>query len=314
MKSKALIISLKGKKLSKKEEILLSKEKPWGVILFKRNLKSLKQIKDLTSKIKKLTKNKNFPIIVDEEGKTVSRLKELINHNISSGFFGSLFKKNKNFCLKLLRHYINSLSETLKKLGININTIPVLDVLRDNTNRVIGIRSFSKDKKIVKQLGDFTIKYLHLNSISGIIKHIPGHGASLSDSHKMLPKINLSIKKLNNIDFYPFKSSKAKFAMTAHILYSKLDKKYPATFSKKVIRNIIRNKLKFKGILISDDISMKALKYDLVTNAQKSLEAGCNLVLYCSGRINDNYKLIKSLPYIDRFTEKKTSEFFKFLR
>ena len=314
MKSKALIISLKGKKLSKKEEILLSKEKPWGVILFKRNLKSLKQIKDLTSKIKKLTKNKNFPIIVDEEGKTVSRLKELINHNISSGFFGSLFKKNKNFCLKLLRHYINSLSETLKKLGININTIPVLDVLRDNTNRVIGIRSFSKDKKIVKQLGEFTIKYLHLNNISGIIKHIPGHGASLSDSHKMLPKINLNIKKLDKIDFYPFKSSKAKFAMTAHILYSKLDKKYPATFSKKVIRNIIRDKLKFKGILISDDISMKALKYDLVTNAQKSLEAGCNLVLYCSGRINDNYKLIKSLPYIDRFTEKKTSEFFKFLR
>ena len=314
MKSKALIISLKGKKLSKKEEILLSKEKPWGVILFKRNLKSLKQIKDLTSKIKKLTKNKNFPIIVDEEGKTVSRLKELINHNISSGFFGSLFKKNKNFCLKLLRHYINSLSETLKILGININTIPVLDVLRDNTNRVIGIRSFSKDKKIVKQLGDFTIKYLHLNNISGIIKHIPGHGASLSDSHKMLPKINLNIKKLDKIDFYPFKSSKAKFAMTAHILYSKLDKKYPATFSKKVIRNIIRDKLKFKGILISDDISMKALKYDLVTNAQKSLEAGCNLVLYCSGRINDNYKLIKSLPYIDRFTEKKTSEFFKFLR
>ena len=314
MKSKALIISLKGKKLSKKEEILLSKEKPWGVILFKRNLKSLKQIKDLTSKIKKLTKNKNFPIIIDEEGKTVSRLKELINHNISSGFFGSLFKKNKNFCLKLLRHYINSLSETLKILGININTIPVLDVLRDNTNRVIGIRSFSKDKKIVKQLGDFTIKYLHLNNISGIIKHIPGHGASLSDSHKMLPKINLSIKKLNKIDFYPFKSSKAKFAMTAHILYSKLDKKYPATFSKKIIRNIIRDKLKFKGILISDDISMKALKYDLVTNAQKSLEAGCNLVLYCSGRINDNYKLIKSLPYIDRFTEKKTSEFFKFLR
>ena len=312
MKSKALIISLKGKKLSKKEEILLSKEKPWGVILFKRNLKSLKQIKDLTSKIKKLTKNKNFPIIVDEEGKTVSRLKELINHNISSGFFGSLFKKNKNFCLKLLRHYINSLCETLKILGININTIPVLDVLRDNTNRVIGIRSFSKDKKIVKQLGDFTIKYLHLNNISGIIKHIPGHGASLSDSHKMLPKINLNIKKLDKIDFYPFKSSKAKFAMTAHILYSKLDKKYPATFSKKIIRNIIRDKLKFKGILISDDISMKALKYDLVTNAQKSLEAGCNLVLYCSGRINDNYKLIKSLPYIDRFTEKKLQNFSNF--
>ena len=102
--------------------------------------------------------------------------------------------------------------------------------------------------------------------------------------------------------------------MTAHILYTKLDKKNPATFSKKIIKDIIRKKLNYRGILISDDISMKALKYDLVTNAQKSIEAGCNLVLYCSGRINDNFKLIKSLPYIDRFTAKKTSEFYKFLR
>ena len=130
----------------------------------------------------------------------------------------------------------------------------------------------------------------------------------------MLPKINLSLKKLNDIDFYPFKSSQARLAMTAHILYSNLDKKFLATFSKIIIKDLIRKKLKFKGLLISDDISMKALKYDLVTNAKKSLEAGCNLVLYCSGNIKDNYKLIKSLPYIDKFTEKKTSEFYKFLR
>ena len=102
--------------------------------------------------------------------------------------------------------------------------------------------------------------------------------------------------------------------MTAHILYKNLDKNNVATFSKKIIKEIIRKELKFKGILISDDISMKALKYDLITNAKKSLEAGCNLVLYCSGDINDNFKLIKSLPYIDKFTAKKTSEFFNFLR
>ena len=121
------------------------------------------------------------------------------------------------------------------------------------------------------------------------------------------------LKRLNKTDFYPFKQSQAKFAMTAHILYSKLDNKYPATHSKKIIKNIIRKKLKFKGILISDDISMKALKYDLITNAKKSLDAGCNLALYCAGNINDNLKLIKSLPYIDNFTSKKTSEFYKFL-
>ena len=314
MRCKPLIISLKGIKLTKREEILLAQEKPWGVILFKRNLKSFIQIKNLTSKIKRLTKNKNFPILIDEEGKEVTRLKELINHNVSANFFGELFYKNKNFCLKLFKHYINSLSLTLKNLGININTIPVLDILRNNTNKVIGNRSFSKDKKIVKELGLATLNNLHKNKILGVIKHIPGHGATNLDSHKMLPKISLSPQKLNNIDFYPFKISGAKLAMTAHILYMNLDNKNPATFSRKIIKNVIRKKLKFKGLLLSDDISMKALKYDLVTNAMKSIYAGCNLVLYCSGNINDNFKLIKSLPYIDKFTAKKTSEFYKFLR
>ena len=149
MKLKALIISLSGTELSKMEKVILSKEKPWGVILFKRNLKSSNQIKNLTSQIRKLTKNKKFPIIIDEEGENVSRLKNIIKHNISANFFGKLYNENKNFCLKLFKHYIFSLSKILTNLGININTIPVLDVLRNNTNRVIGNRSFSKDKKIV---------------------------------------------------------------------------------------------------------------------------------------------------------------------
>ena len=101
--------------------------------------------------------------------------------------------------------------------------------------------------------------------------------------------------------------------MTSHILYHNLDNNNVATFSKKIIKDVIRKKIGFKGILMSDDISMKALKYDLITNAKKSLEAGCNLVLYCSGNIDDNFKLIRSVPYIDKFTLKKTSEFYKFL-
>ncbi len=313
MKCKALIVSIKGFKLTNKEKLLLSKEKPWGIILFNRNLRSIKQIKKLTIEIKRLTKNKNFPILIDEEGEKVSRLSNLINHNISSNFFGKLYKINKIFCLKVYKHYIYSISMLLRNLGININTIPVLDVLRISTNKIIGNRSYSYDKKIVKELGKLTIKNLHLNKISGVIKHIPGHGAAISDSHVKMPRVSLSLKKLDEIDFYPFKFSNAKLAMTAHILYTNYDKVNVATFSKKIIRNIIRKKIMFKGILISDDISMKALKYDLVTNAKKSLEAGCNLALYCKGNINDNLKLIRSLPYVDKFTSKKTSEFFKFL-
>ena len=147
-----------------------------------------------------------------------------------------------------------------------------------------------------------------------MIKHIPGHGCSTVDSHKSLPKVNISMGELNKKDFYPFKASSAKLAMTAHILYTKIDSKNVATFSKKVIKNIIRKKIGFSGILMSDDISMKALKYDLVTNAKKSLTAGCNIVLYCAGNIKDNLKLIKAVPFIDKFTIKKTSEIYKILR
>ena len=313
MKTKALIISIKGTRLSKLEKILLTKEKPWGIILFKRNIKSLDQVKKLTTSIKFFTKNQKFPIIIDEEGKNVTRLNKIIEHNISANFFGKLYNYNKKFSLNIYKHYIESLSQVLRNIGININSIPVLDVLRTNTSKIIGDRSFSKDKHIVRELGIKSVKYLQKNKISSIIKHIPGHGATQTDSHKKMPVVSLSKKKLNEIDFFPFKSSKAKLAMTAHILYSKIDKKNVATFSKKIISDVIRKKLKFKGILISDDISMKALKYDLLINAKKSLNAGCNLVLYCAGKTKDNFKLIKSLPYIDKFTSKKTSELYKFL-
>tara|TARA_B100001093_G_scaffold501481_1_gene553189 strand:- start:2639 stop:3580 length:942 start_codon:yes stop_codon:yes gene_type:complete len=313
MKKKAIIISIKGAKLSNKEKNLFSKKKPWGLILFKRNIKSLIQVKQLTNIIKKLTKEKNFPILIDEEGLQVSRLGNIFNHNIDANYFGNLYKIDQKIALTIYENYLKSLCKNLKKIGVNMNTIPVLDVLRKNTSKIIGKRSFSEKKEIVKKLGKITVRKLHSNNIATIIKHIPGHGCSSIDSHLRMPKVNLTKKILNKIDFYPFKSSKAKLAMTAHILYSKIDSQNVSTFSSKVIR-IIRKKIGFKGIIMSDDISMKALKYDLVTNAKKSLAAGCNLVLYCAGNTKDNFKLINSVPYIDKFTSKKTSEIYKILR
>ena len=308
MKKKAIIVSIKGVKLTNKEKLLLSNEMPWGIILFKRNIKSLNQAKTLIKNIKKITKNKKFPILIDEEGIAVSRLRNIFNHSIDAKYFGNLYKLNKKVAINLYKDYIVSLCLNLKKIGINVNTIPVLDVIRKNTNKIIGRRSFSNKKEIVKKFGDLTIRECHTQKILAVAKHIPGHGCSSIDSHLSMPKVNLSEKILNKIDFYPFKMTSAKLAMTAHILYSKIDSQNVSTFSNKLIKNIIRKKIGFKGILISDDISMKALKYDLVTNAKKSLIAGCNLVLYCAGNIQDNFKLIKSVPYIDKFTSKKTSE------
>ena len=314
MKKKAIIISIKGVSLSNKEKTLLSKKNPWGLILFKRNIKSFKQVQSLTKDIRKQTKDRNFPILIDEEGSTVSRLIDIFNHDFDARLFGNLYQINQIIALALYKNYLKSLCQNLRKIGININTIPVLDIIRKNTNKVIGRRSFSENKEIVKKLGEITISNLHSQKVVSIIKHIPGHGCSSADSHVSMPKVNLSIKMLDLIDFYPFKFSKSKLAMTAHILYSKIDSQNVSTFSKKIIKNIIRKKIGFKGILMSDDISMKALKYDLITNAIKSLNAGCNLVLYCAGNIKDNFKLIKAVPYIDKFTIKKTSEIYKILR
>ncbi len=314
MKKKAIIISIKGYNLSAKEQLLLANEKPWGLILFKRNIKSLNQIIGLIKKIRKFSKDPKFPIIIDEEGKTVSRLKKIISHNVSQKLFGDIYKHNPKTAVIIYKNYINNLTFLLKKIGININTVPVLDVIRQNTHKIIGNRSFSNNPHIVKKLGQLCINQYKLNKIGTVIKHIPGHGCASLDSHLETPKVKLNYKELNKIDFFPFKSVSSQFAMTAHILYSKIDKDNVATFSKKIISQIIRKKIGFKGILISDDISMKALRYDLVTNAKKSLIAGCNIVLYCAGNYRDSYKLIKEVPFIDKFTSKKTSEFYKFLR
>lgn len=314
MKQKAIIVSIKGTKLSHREKLLLSKESPWGLILFKRNIRTFNQLTKLINEIKKLTRNRLFPVLIDEEGSTVSRLKDIINHKIDANLFGNLYKLNSKTAKKLYKNYIISLCKNLRRIGININTIPVLDVLRNNTNKIIGKRSFSEKKEIVRELGKVAIKECHSQKIIAVIKHIPGHGCSITDSHLKTPKVNLDKKILNRIDFYPFKSSPAKLAMTAHIVYKKIDPKNVATFSKIIIKKIIRQKIGFKGIIMSDDISMKALKYNLIDNAKKSLAAGCNLVLYCGGNIEDNFKLIKSVPYIDKFTSKKTSEIYNILR
>ena len=146
MKKKAIIISIKGFKLTSKEKLLLSNEKPWGLILFKRNIKSYNQIKILIQKIRQLT-DKKFPILIDEEGINVSRLGNIINHNFTANYFGKLYKISPQICIRIYKNYLDSICKKLKKIGININTIPVLDVLRNNSSKVIGVGAFQIIKK-----------------------------------------------------------------------------------------------------------------------------------------------------------------------
>ena len=201
----------------------------------------------------------------------------------------------------------------LSQLGININTVPVLDLKHQGSSNIIGDRSFSKNPKIVSKIGDICIKYFKQNSIGTVIKHIPGHGLAKVDSHHFTPTINKSLDYLKKNDFSAFKQKQSLFAMTAHIVFSKIDPSNTVTHSKKMIK-IIRNQIKFKNILISDDLSMKSLKYSLERNTIKTFEAGCNLALHCNGKFDEMEIVGKNSPLIDKFIYKKTSQFYKILR
>ena len=310
---RSFITGLKSINLSKKEEFFLKKYKPWGIILFSRNIKTLKQTKNLTDKIKKIFKDEKYPILIDQEGGRVNRLKKLIDTSVfSANFFGNLYKKNYKKFLIYYRIFIKEISYLMNNIGANINTVPVLDVRRKKSNNVIGDRAYSADPKIVSKIGNYCIKEFHKNNIGTVMKHVPGHGLSKVDSHKHTPLVNTKLNQLNKIDFTPFKNKKSLFAMTAHIIYKDIDSINTATHSKKVIK-LIRNKIKFKNLLISDDISMKVVKFSIKKNTLMAFNAGCDLVLHCNGKFKEMLIVANNSPKLNSFIIKKTSQFHKIL-
>ena len=311
---KAIIVGLSSTVLKGTEKSFLLKKKPWGVILFTRNIKNIKQTKKLVSEIKNCFKDSKYPILIDEEGGSVSRLKNIIDTKIfSAKYFSNLYKINRQKFFLYYKIYVNSISSILNTLGININTVPVLDVIRKNTHKVIGDRSYSSNPKIVSKMSNFCIDFYAKNRIATVIKHIPGHGLAKLDSHLNTPTVFESRKVLNKIDFSVFKNKKTFLAMTAHIIFKNFDETNTVTHSKIIIKDVIRKQLKYKNLIISDDISMKSLKFGFKLNVIKAFAAGCNLVLHCNGNIKEMNKLAEISPIIDKFTSKKTSQLYKFL-
>ena len=311
---RAFITGIKSYKLNSSEKKFLKKFKPWGVILFSRNIKNIDQTKKLTESIKKIFNDNNYPILIDQEGGRVNRLNKIISFDtLTSEYFGNLFKKDKFKFNIIYKMFIDQTSHLLKLIGANINTVPVLDTRVKGSSNIIGDRAYSNNPKLISKLGDFCIKYFHRNSIGTIMKHIPGHGEAKVDSHYFTPIVKKKLSKLIKEDFSPFKNKKCFFAMTAHVVYKDIDKSNTATHSKKMIA-LIRNKIGFKNILISDDLSMKSLKKDLKYNTLKTFSSGCNIALHCNGNINEMVTVASNSPLVNKFIIQKTSEFYKILR
>ena len=311
---RAFIVGLKSTEISSKEQLFLKKYKPWGIILFTRNIKNLNQTKKLTSKIRNIFNDKKYPIMIDQEGGRVSRLENIISFkNLTSDFFGKKYVKNKKDFDIYFKIFIDKTSYLLKELGININSVPVLDLKISGSSKIIGDRSFSRDPNIVSKIGDICIQTYKENSIGTIIKHIPGHGLAKVDSHFSTPYINKSLQYLLKNDFKAFKNKNSFFAMTGHLIFNQIDKDNTVTHSKKMI-NIIRKKVGFKNLLISDDLSMKSLKKGLKINTIDTFKAGCNLALHCNGKLKEMEIVGKNSPLVSKFIIKKTSQFYNILR
>ena len=310
---RSFIVGIKSLKLSTKEKFFLKKFRPWGVILFTRNIKNISQTYKLTSSIRKIFNDKKYPILIDQEGGRINRLRNIISFdNLSSEFFGRKYIKNYKEFKFFFKLYIDKTSYLLNLIGANINTVPVLDLRVKGASNVIGDRSFSNNPKIVSKIGDYCIKYFHENRVGTIIKHIPGHGLAKVDSHYFTPIVNKKLNFLKKKDFIAFKNKKTFFAMTAHVIFNKIDKDNTVTHSKKMIR-LIRNTINFKNILISDDLSMKSLKGNLKENTIKTFKAGCNLALHCNGNFKEMKIVGENSPLINSFVIKKTSQFYKIL-
>ena len=311
---RSFIVGLKSTEISSQEQLFLRKYKPWGVILFTRNIKNLNQTKKLTSKIRNIFNDKKYPIMIDQEGGRVSRLENIISFkNLTSDFFGKKYVKNKKDFDIYFKIFIDKTSYLLKELGININSVPVLDLKISGSSKIIGDRSFSRDPNIVSKIGDICIKAYKENSIGTIIKHIPGHGLAKVDSHFSTPYINKTLQYLLKNDFKAFKNKNSFFAMTGHLIFNQIDKANTVTHSRKMI-NIIRKKVGFKNLLISDDLSMKSLKKGLKINTIDTFKAGCNLALHCNGKLKEMEIVGKNSPLVSKFIIKKTSQFYNILR
>lgn len=282
----SVIFGCEGTTLSRFEKDFFKNVNPLGFILFARNVETPEQLKSLTASLRETVGREDAPVLIDQEGGRVQRLKPPYWKTYpAQKVFGDLFAKNPAAACEAAHLNARLIGRDLKALGIDVDCLPLLDVPVAGAHDVIGDRAFSTDVQAVCDLGMSVCEGLLDEGVMPIIKHIPGHGRSSCDSHLDLPKVTEGRAELEKTDFYPFKHlASAPWAMTAHLLYSSIDSEHPASLSARVIEEVIRGFIGFKGFLICDDLSMKALKGDFASLSRQALDAGCDAVLHCNGK------------------------------
>jgi len=304
---KPVFFGCAGPVLSQTERAFFNKEKPAGFILFTRNVESREQLATLTSDLKKSVGRHKVPILIDQEGGRVQRMTAPVWRKYPAmKVFGDMALENPTLAASALRLNCRLIADDLRRVGINVNCLPLLDVLHDGTDNSIGDRAFSNEPGLVAALGRITVDALKEGGVLPIIKHMPGQGRAEQDSHHDLPEINIQQGSFEKIDLAPFQTLKdAPFGMISHCVYTQTDPENPATLSRLVIARLIRMKIGFRGLLITDDISMGALAGDVEDNAVAALNAGCDLVLHCNGNMDEMQKIASRIKVNENGLEKR---------
>jgi len=299
---KAIVVGIKSETISEVEKEMLQQINPYGVILFKRNCTNKEQVINLIKDLKTILNNENLAIFIDQEGGRVQRLKapNFDEFPAAGDFVKIANEKGLKEASIALFESSNRMGKILKELGITHNCAPMVDLLYPFSDNVIGDRSFGGKVEQVVILARVFIKAMEAHGVTPIIKHIPGHGRAKVDSHELLPVVEASLEELEKTDFEPFKQLQdAPMAMTAHIVYNALDADHPVTTSKKAI-NYIRENIYPSGLIISDALEMKALGGEMRERVKAAFEAGCDLVLHCTGNLEELSGSVDIIPEFSR--------------
>ena len=298
MSSRAFITGVSGLELSAPEREFIRGTRPWGFILFKRNVEAPDQVSALVEELRNCLDRADAPVLIDQEGGRVARLGPPHWPVYPPGAsFGALYDLDKTLGLQAARLSARLIAADLIDLGITVDCLPLADVPVAGADAVIGNRAYGTEPAKVAAIARAVTEGLEQGGVLPILKHIPGHGRATADSHFGLPTVDTSREELERTDFPAFQRlADLPMAMTAHVVFSALDPAQPATTSATIIRQVIRGTIGFQGLLMSDDVSMNALAGSLAERTRAIVNAGCDMVLHCNGKLEEMRDVAAETP------------------
>jgi len=296
--TKAFITGIAGTTLNADERAFIHAERPWGFILFKRNIENPGQVALLVDELKNCTSRTEVPVLIDQEGGRVQRIGPPHWPVYPPGaVFGKLYDIDETLGLSAARLSARLIAADLWELGINVDCLPLADVPVAGADAIIGDRAYGTEPKKVAAIAGAVAEGLREGGILPVLKHIPGHGRATTDSHLRLPTVDTPKNELEKTDFAAFQPlAGLPMAMTAHVVFSALDPVHPATTSATIINQVIRGMVGFQGLLMSDDVSMKALSGSIAERTKAIFSAGCDMVLHCNGDLEEMRDVAAGTP------------------